>query len=136
ESDQLDFPDEVDVPLDQPARVRFQKYRGLKSLRTSAWDPKESLPPQYGRVFAFEDFKRAHKRARAAQQRTTADLDPCGVAPSSYVAVRVAQVPAAAAAKVAAHVAAAAAGSCVPLTMFGLLQHEAKLSVVNFAIRK
>ncbi|GIL79816.1 hypothetical protein Vretifemale_9103 [Volvox reticuliferus] len=136
EATQLDFPDEVDVPLNTPARVRFQKYRGLKSLRTSAWDPKESLPAEYGRVFAFENFKRAHKRAREAQQRTTEDLDPCGVSRGSYVAIRIGGVTPAAAARVTSHVDAAAAGSAVPLTVFGLLQHEAKLSVVNFAIRK
>ncbi|KAG2501525.1 hypothetical protein HYH03_000032 [Edaphochlamys debaryana] len=136
EAAQLDFPDEVDVPLDQPARVRFQKYRGLKSLRTSAWDPKESLPADYARVFAFENFKRAHKRAREAAQRATSDLDPCAVAPGSYVAIRIGGVPPEAAERVLAAVAAAAAGQAVPLTVFGLMQHEAKLSVVNFAMRK
>ncbi|PNH07124.1 Pre-rRNA-processing protein TSR1, partial [Tetrabaena socialis] len=136
EADQLDFPDEVDVPLGQHARVRFQKYRGLKSMRTSAWDPKESLPADYARVFAFENFKRAHKRAKEAQQRATDDLDPCGVSAGTYVAVRIVGVPADAAERVLAHVAAGAAGAAVPLTVFGLMQHEAKLSVVNFAIRK
>ncbi|GLI68047.1 hypothetical protein VaNZ11_012370 [Volvox africanus] len=133
---QLEFPDEVDVPLNTMASVRFQKYRGLKSLRTSAWDPKESLPAEYARVFAFENFKRAHKRAREAQQRTTQDLDPCGVSSGSYVAIRIGGVSPSAAARVTSHVDAAAAGSVVPLTVFGLLQHEAKLSVVNFALRK
>jgi len=53
---------QIDTPEDIAASKRFARYRGLKSWRTSGWDPKEELPQEYSRVFAFDNFKRAHKR--------------------------------------------------------------------------
>lgn len=37
ERDEQRWPDEVEAPVDVPARERFQKYRGLDSFRTAAW---------------------------------------------------------------------------------------------------
>ncbi|EWM27209.1 pre-rrna-processing protein tsr1 [Nannochloropsis gaditana] len=56
EKDELEFPDEVQTPDDRPAKERFARYRALKSLRTSPWDPNESLPREYARIFKFSSF--------------------------------------------------------------------------------
>ena len=156
------------------ARQRFGKYRGLKSLRTSPWDTKESLPLDYARVFAFENFRRcvacvdgggsgicgsfggkmlrggpfptganpvshqptaaacrAHKRACEAASKAGAAGDAASVPCCTYVQLRVAAVPADVAARLMQRVAASRseAEAAPPLTVFGLLQHECKLSV-------
>lgn len=64
ERDDREFPDEVDTPRDVLARIRFQRYRGMRSLRTSPWDPYENLPRDYARIFQFEDFKRTERAVR------------------------------------------------------------------------
>ena len=68
QDEDVKFPDEVDTPLDMPARVRFAKYRGLKSFRSSPWDPKESLPADYARIFQLANFTLSQKRAIKAAQ--------------------------------------------------------------------
>ena len=52
-AEDMDFPDEVDTPLDQEARKRFIKYRGIKSIKNCSWDPYENLPADYSKIWRF-----------------------------------------------------------------------------------
>ncbi|XVE94426.1 hypothetical protein REPUB_Repub02eG0007500 [Reevesia pubescens] len=125
-----EFPDEVDTPLDVPARKRFAKYRGVKSFRTSSWDPKESLPPEYARIFAFDNFARTQKHVIAKslemEQEGRDDCVPAG----SYARLYVKEVPLDVASKLCVALRTA------PIILCGLLQHESKMSVLHFSIKK
>ncbi|KAA3467145.1 pre-rRNA-processing protein TSR1-like protein [Gossypium australe] len=125
-----EFPDEVDTPLDVPARKRFAKYRGLKSFRTSSWDPKESLPPEYARIFAFDNFARTQKhvvaKALKVEQEGRDDCAPVG----SFARFYIKEVPFHVASKLCA------ASRTAPIVLCGLLQHESKMSDLHFSIKK
>lgn len=87
----MDFPDEVDTPMDVSARERFARYRGLKSFRTSKWDPYEELPADYSRCFMFEDFKGMGRRMERRAQNEGIEASRggsrvCGVLLTSILA--------------------------------------------------
>ncbi|KAF8058804.1 ribosome biogenesis protein tsr1 [Lyophyllum atratum] len=105
EENDLTFPDEIDTPKEIPARVRFQRFRGMRSFRTSPWDPFENLPRDYARIFQFEDFKRTE---RGPGVRVTVFLKD---APQE-------------------------AASTGPVALFALLQHEHKISALNFTVQR
>ncbi|KAL0269715.1 UNVERIFIED_CONTAM: hypothetical protein PYX00_007354 [Menopon gallinae] len=117
------FPDEVDTPQDVPARDRFQKYRGLASFRTSPWDPRENLPYDYAKIFQFENFARTRKYVLSQIRDELAK----GVAPGLFVTIHVENVPWE---KFKEH------KPSEPLVMYGLLEHERKMSVVNMVMKR
>lgn len=140
------FPDEVDTPLEIPARTRFQRYRGLKSLRTSEWDPYEDLPREYERIFQFDDYKKTRRRVEASAVEE-------GVAPGVRICLWIGGVPRRAADRARAFVSSAAPGDGtgasggadsapttttppLPFVVFGLLRHEHKKSVLNFTVAR
>jgi len=112
------FPDEIDTPMDVPSRVRFQKYRGLKSFRTSIWDHKENLPLDYARIFQFENFDRTRRRV-LAEEITGAEV-------GWYVTVYLVGV--------GKHLVTTESTNSLVLT--SLLPHEHRMSVLNMAVRR
>ncbi|CAL1706457.1 unnamed protein product [Somion occarium] len=120
EDDDLAFPDEIDTPMDVTARTRFQRYRGLRSFRTSPWDPYENLPRDYARIFQFEDYKRTERNVRRR-----AGEEGYGIEPGTRVTVYLKDVPQ-----------DAAQGHGYPFAIFSLLQHEHKKSVLNFTVQR
>ena len=64
----MDFPDEVETPL-KDARARFQKYRGIKSLKACDWDPYENLPAEYAKIFRFQNVNGEFKQQREAVEQ-------------------------------------------------------------------
>jgi len=112
------FPDEVDTPMDVAARIRFQKYRGLKSFRTSVWDPKENLPLDYARIFQFENFDRTRRRVLAEEVG--------GAEVGWYITVYLVGV--------GRHL--LNSGNTNDLVLTSLLPHEHRMSVLNMAVRR
>ncbi|KDN52587.1 DUF663-domain-containing protein [Tilletiaria anomala UBC 951] len=133
EREDAEFPDEVDTPMDIPARQRFARYRGLKSFRTSPWDPYEDLPRDYGRIYQFDNYGRTARRVEAAALVE-------GVQPGVRVCLWIEDVPREAAVRAQARGAGELPelqeGQQVPFVVFGLLRHEHKKSVLHMTVTR
>ncbi|GJP72977.1 hypothetical protein CLOP_g3742 [Closterium sp. NIES-67] len=127
-----EFPDEVDTPDDIPARQRFAKYRGLKSFRSSPWDPKESLPSEYARIFSFDNWKRTQKAAEERAAAVDRGEVPGSVGAGTFVRLHIMNVPCLEAERLKHET----ANRGLPLVVTGLLQHETRMSVLHFSVRK
>lgn len=127
-AEDLEFPDEVDTPLHIPARQRFARYKGLASLRSSTWDAYEELPAEYSKIFQFDDWERV-KRAVEGKARIE------GVPMGHRVGIEIENVPLEMARRFGA--VRQDGGQDVrllPMTVWGLLRHEHKKTVVNFTV--
>lgn len=108
----LDFPDEIELHPNVLARERLIKYRGLKSLRTSEWNTSEDKPyepTEYSRLLQIADYKRSNNTAK--KEALTAPI-PAG----TRVEIILVDVP---------------PFHAQPASMFSLLRHEHKRSVLN-----
>ncbi|XP_073951741.1 tsr1 ribosome assembly factor [Choristoneura fumiferana] len=118
------FPDEVDTPQHLPARERFVRYRGLESFRSSPWDPKENLPADFARIFQFENYDRT--RRRVFKEKEDSLINTYGF----YVTIHIANV------RQDLWKSFHSANKTAPLSVFGLLPHEHKMSLMNVVLKR
>ncbi|KAF2212357.1 hypothetical protein CERZMDRAFT_112073 [Cercospora zeae-maydis SCOH1-5] len=117
--DDLEFPDEIELHPGVNARERLAKYRGLKSLRTSAWETEEDKPYEpedYARLLEITDYKSAKNRVVK---------DTGGVKPGTRVAVHL---------RIPKDRRQELESRPKPTALFSLLRHEHKRTVVNVSI--
>ena len=111
----LEFPDEIELHPEAMARERLAKYRGLKSLRTSEWNKAEDAsyePEEHKRLLQIPDYKKSYSAAK--KESLTG-----GVPAGTKVEVELQEVP-----ENLRH-------GPPPSSMFSLLRHEHKHSVIN-----
>lgn len=119
--DDLEFPDEIELPPNVLARERLARYRGLKSLRTSKWEEDEDRahePEDWRRLLQIADYN-------SSKAQVTRETLVGGVASGTRVHVHLRAVPLEL---------KAAYNPAKPLAMFSLLRHEHKRTVLNFKI--
>ncbi|CCA76807.1 related to TSR1-protein involved in 20S rRNA accumulation [Serendipita indica DSM 11827] len=121
-STHLAFPDEIDTPMDIPARQRFARYRGLKSFRTSPWDPNENLPRDYAKIFRVGE-KEWDSVSRKIMHGDAGD----GIEPGTRVTLEIQGVPQAF---------MDAYDPTLPLVVHALYRHEHKKTVLNFTLQR
>ena len=117
--DDREFPDEIELQPQVLARERLQRYRGLKSLRTSHWEEGEDRahePEDWRRLLQVPEYKSA--RAQVSRETLVG-----GVAPGTRVNIHLRNV-----SKTLQH----SFNPSRPLTIFSLLRHEHKRAAVNF----
>ncbi|KAL0940966.1 pre-rRNA processing protein [Colletotrichum truncatum] len=116
-----EFPDEIELHPNVLARERLQRYRGLKSLRTSEWvqdEDKAFEPEEWRKLLQIPDYQ-------ASRSRSTREALVGGVPAGTRVHVYLKGVPASF---------EKSYQPSRPVTLFSLLRHEQKKTSVNYLI--
>lgn len=117
-SDDLEFPDEIELHPNVLARERLARYRGLKNFKTSSWETSEDRPHEpedWRRLLQFADYKGS--KSKAIREALVG-----GASPGARVDVHLRAVP------------SSMRSRPQPLSLFSLLRHEHKHTVVNVSM--
>ncbi|OOF99414.1 hypothetical protein ASPCADRAFT_126327 [Aspergillus carbonarius ITEM 5010] len=114
-NEDLEFPDEIELHPNVLARERLARFRGLKSFKTSPWETSEDRahePEEWRRLLQFADYK-------GSRNKFLREALVGGVNPGVRVDVHLRAVP------------TTLRSRPQPVSLFSLLRHEHKHTVVN-----
>lgn len=117
-SDDLEFPDEIELHPNVLARERLTRFRGLKNFKLSTWEnapDRPHEPEDWRRLLQFADYK-------GSKNKAVREALAGGVNPGARVNVHLRAVP------------SSLRSRPQPLSLFSLLRHEHKHTVVNVNI--
>ncbi|XP_026328590.1 pre-rRNA-processing protein TSR1 homolog [Hyposmocoma kahamanoa] len=95
-----------------------------KYKMTSSWDPKENLPEDYARIFQFENYDRSRRRVFKELEDSLVNMY------GFYITIHVKDV------RQDLWKAHQSANANAPLSVFGLLPHEHKISLMNVVLKR
>ncbi|EEB05338.1 ribosome biogenesis protein Tsr1 [Schizosaccharomyces japonicus yFS275] len=122
EEEEREFPDEIELMPDELARERLRKYRGLRSMFSSPWDPEEpdaNEPADWRRLFRFQNYR--NMKNKMLKQPFIGDVKP-----GQLVTVYVRNVPESVYQYYADRL----------FVLYSLMEHEHKLCVSHFTVTK
>lgn len=114
-NEDLEFPDEIELHPNVLARERLARFRGLKNLKLSTWETgpdRAHEPEDWRRLLQFADYK-------GSKNKAIREALAGGVSPGARVDVHLRAVP------------SSLRSRPQPLSLFSLLRHERKHTVVN-----
>jgi pre-rRNA-processing protein TSR1 len=124
EEEDREFPDEIELHPNESGKERLKRYRGLKSLYNATWDCDEydaRSPSEWRRLLRISNFKATKNRILKAS---------------------IGEAQAVAGSRVKIYLRAPEfilqkfpSPTDSPFIVYGLLEHEQKLAVVNFSIQ-
>ncbi|TGZ69549.1 hypothetical protein CRM22_003679 [Opisthorchis felineus] len=141
------YPDEVETPVDQPARERFAKYRNLPNFQNSIWPfEKDVLPNQYENIACFRNYNRNRKSIirylgeRARDMECNRGLRPKCIPPDVYANLALGPMSRDIAKQIIQRHAPSSTTSNSttppPLVVWSLLPHENRISVCHFTMKR
>ncbi|GAA57513.1 pre-rRNA-processing protein TSR1, partial [Clonorchis sinensis] len=141
------YPDEIETPVNQPARERFAKYRNLPNFQNSIWPfEKDALPNQYDNIACFRNYNRNRRSIirylseRARDVECNLCVRPKCIPPDVYADLALGPMSRDIAKQIVQrHAPSSTASNSTtppPLVVWSLLPHENRISVCHFTMKR